>query len=289
MLDRFRVEAGAEFALANYPTSNPSPDSIDKVAAKSLLEAGITRLGEHQEQLYANATWSLLIVFQAMDAGGKDSIIKHVMSGVNPQGITVTSFKTPGREELAHGFLWRVGKVLPARGMIGIFNRSHYEEVSFARVHPGLLGRQGIPARLRDDPAFWDHRLEDIACFERHLTRQGTAVLKFFLNVSKQEQRSRLLERLNDPAKHWKFDPADLDERDRWDDYMTAYSQAITATARPEAPWLVVPADQKWFARLIVVEAINEKLAGLGLHSPPLSSATAAELASARERLGCDS
>jgi len=285
MLDRFRVEAGAGFRLADYPTKDAAPDVIGKAEAKVLLQDGIERLTAHQELLYANATWSLLVIFQAMDTGGKDSSIKHVMSGVNPQGVAVTSFKAPGPEELAHDFLWRIAKALPARGKIGIFNRSHYEEVVVARVHPGLLDRQGIPASLRGDPAFWDRRLEDIAAFERHLARQGTAVVKFFLNLSRAEQKDRLMDRLDEADKHWKFDPADLNERERWDDYMDAYGHAIAATATPQTPWFVVPADQKWFARLVVVEAINEALARLDLRSPHLSAAAEDELATARKRL----
>ena len=284
ILGHFRVQASAGFKLADLPTRMAAPDAIDKSAAKSLLQAGIARLAEQQERLYAGATWSLLIVFQAMDAGGKDSMIKHVMSGVNPQGVSVTSFKAPEREDLAHDFLWRVSKALPARGMIGVFNRSHYEEVTVTRVHPELLARQGTPACLRDDPAFWNRRLEDIACFERYLTRQGIAVLKFFLNVGKQEQKTRLLARLDDPAKHWKFDVADLNERGRLDDYMNVYGHAIAATATPDTPWFVVPADQKWFARLIVIEAINEALARLDLVVPQRSPAINAELAAARKR-----
>lgn len=285
LLDRFRVETGAGFRLADYPTEHAAPDLVDKAAAKVLLADGIERLARHQELLYANATWSLLVIFQAMDAGGKDSTIKHVMSGVNPQGVAVTSFKVPGPEDLAHGFLWRVSRALPARGTIGIFNRSHYEDVLITRVHPELLDRQGIPATLCDDPAFWDRRLDDITAFERYLTRQGTAVLKIFLNVSRKEQRSRFLDRLNDPAKHWKFDPADLAERDCWDDYMDAYGRAIAATAIPAAPWFVVPADQKWFARLVVVEAINEALGKLPLPPPSASAVTKAALAAARDAL----
>ena len=250
-----------------------------------LLQEGIARLAEQQELLYAGATWSLLIVFQAMDAGGKDSTIKHVMSGINPQGVAVTSFKAPGPEERAHDFLWRVSGALPARGMIGIFNRSHYEEVLVTRVHPDLLDTQALPASLRGGPTFWERRLEDIAGFERHLTRQGTVVLKFFLNVSQDEQKRRLMARLDDPAKHWKFDAADLRERERWGDYMDAYGHAIAATASPEAPWFVVPADQKWFTRLVVVTAINEALAKLELHAIRLPQDMANELAAARERL----
>lgn len=285
LLDRFRVETGAGFDLTAYPTDHAALGEIGKSAAKSLLQDGISRLAAQQELLYANATWSLLIVFQAMDAGGKDSSIAHVMTGVNPQGVAVTSFKVPGPEDLAHDFLWRISKALPARGIIGIFNRSHYEEVVVTRVHPKLLDAQHIPASLRGDPAFWERRLEDIAAFERHLTRQGTVVLKFFLNVSQKEQKSRLLDRLDKPDKHWKFNAADLDERALWSDYMDAYGHAIASTATPAAPWFIVPADQKWFARLIVVEAINEALARLDLRQPELSPEAEQALAIARERL----
>jgi len=285
MLDRFRVSDGMGFQLDHYPTDDAAPDIIGKSDAKALLKAGIQRLAAQQELLYANATWSLLIVFQAMDAGGKDSSIKHVMSGINPQGVAVTSFKQPGPEALAHDFLWRITTALPARGMIGIFNRSHYEEVLITRVHPALLDRQNIPAVLRDDPEFWARRLQDIAGFERHLARQGTVILKFFLNVSKDEQKSRFLDRLDEPDKHWKFDGADLAERALWESYMDAYGHAIAATAFPHAPWFVVPADQKWFTRLVIVEAINEALAALDLKPVTVSAAEGAELATARERL----
>lgn len=284
-IDRFRVDAGAGFRLADYPTGHAAPATIDKALAKSMLQTGIERLSDHQERLYADATWSVLIVFQAMDAGGKDSMIKHVMSGLNPQGISVTSFKAPGREELAHDFLWRVSKALPARGIIGVFNRSHYEEVVVTRVKPALLEQQGLPIQLRDVPDFWDRRLEDIANYERYLAQQGTVVLKFFLHISKEEQKSRLLERLDDPAKHWKFDVGDLDDRGRWDDYMDAYSQAIRATATPDAPWFVVPADQKWFARLVVVQAINDALARLQFRMPDPSPEASKGFAAAREKL----
>ncbi len=285
MLDRFRIEHGNGFRLDRYPTNDAAPDIIGKADAKILLQDGIQSLAAHQELLYANATWSLLIVFQAMDAAGKDSSIKHVMSGINPQGVAVTSFKQPGPEALAHDFLWRVNAALPARGMIGIFNRSHYEEVLVTRVHPDLLSAQNIPAALRGDPEFWERRLDDIAGFERHLARQGTLILKFFLNVSLAEQKSRFLDRLNEPDKHWKFSSADLEERALWDRYMDAYGHAIAATAFPHAPWFVIPADQKWFARLVIVEAINEALASIGLQPVSLSKEAQGELAEARERL----
>ena len=197
------------------------PDIVDKHHATALLQQGVERLATMQELLYANSTWSLLIVFQAMDAAGKDSTIKHVMTGVNPQGVSVTSFKVPGPEDLAHDFLWRTSRALPARGMIGIFNRSHYEEVLVTRVHPEILKNQHLPPSLMDGKKFWDHRLEDIGCFERHLTRQGTRVLKFFLNVGRDEQKKRFLARLDEPAKTWKFSAADIKERGYWDDYMS--------------------------------------------------------------------
>ena len=285
MLDRFRVSQGEGFQLDRYPTDDAAPDIIGKADAKVLLKDGIQRLAAHQELLYANATWSLLIVFQAMDAAGKDSSIKHVMSGINPQGVAVTSFKQPGPEALAHDFLWRVNAALPARGMIGIFNRSHYEEVLVTRVHPDLLDAQNIPATLRGDPEFWARRLDDIAGFERYLARQGTLIVKFFLNVSLAEQKRRFLDRLDEPDKHWKFSSADLQERALWGRYMEAYGHAIAATAFPHAPWFVVPADQKWFARLVIVEAINEALASLNLERATLSQEVRGELAQARERL----
>lgn len=285
MLDRFRVSHGTGFRLERFPTNDAAPDILGKSDAKTLLKAGIKRLAAFQELLYANAAWSLLIVFQAMDAAGKDSSIKHVMSGINPQGVRVTSFKQPGPQALAHDFLWRISRALPARGMIGIFNRSHYEEVLVTRVHPELLDAQNIPATLRGDPEFWTRRLEDIATFERHLARQGTVVLKFFLNVSLAEQKQRFLDRLDEPDKHWKFSNADLRERGLWDAYMDAYAHAIAGTAFPHAPWFVVPADQKWFARLVIVEAINEALARLDLHPVTLDKAAEDELAAARQRL----
>jgi len=285
MLDRFRVEHGSGFRLDRYPTDDAAPDIIGKSDAQSLLKDSIQRLAAQQELLYANSTWSLLIVFQAMDAAGKDSSIKHVMSGINPQGVTVTSFKQHGPEALAHDFLWRVNAALPASGMVGIFNRSHYEEVLVTRVHPELLDEQKIPASLRGDPEFWSRRLDDIAGFERHLARQGTLILKFFLNVSPAEQKRRFLDRLDEPDKHWKFSSADLRERALWDRYMNAYGHAIAATAAPHAPWFVVPADQKWFTRLVIVEAINEALTSLDLKPVSLSPEAQSELAEAREKL----
>ncbi len=285
LLDRFRVTSGKGFKLKHHSTGNPVPDLIDKRQAPGLLGRGTAELSALQETLYANATWSLLVVFQAMDAAGKDSTIKHVMTGVNPQGIAVTSFKQPGPEDLAHDFLWRVNRALPGRGTIGIFNRSHYEEVLVARVHPEILARQRLPPALTGGKRFWDNRLQDIAGFERHLGRQGTKVLKFFLHVGRDEQKSRFLDRLDEPDKHWKFSPADLGERERWDDYMAAYEAAIGATATEEAPWFVVPADHKWFMRLVVVAAIVEALRDLDLSVPDVSPEVRDSFAEARAAL----
>ena len=285
MLDRFRVTSGKHFRLADHATDDPMPDLIDKSQADALLRQGVERLSDMQELLYANATWSVLVVFQAMDAAGKDSTIKHVMTGVNPQGVHVTPFKAPGPDDLSHDFLWRISRALPARGMIGIFNRSHYEEVLITRVHPEVLQKQRLPAGLAEGKRFWQHRLEDIEAFERHLTRQGTRVLKFFLNVSPEEQKRRFLARLDEPGKTWKFSPDDLNERRFWPQYMEAYEEAIGATATQDAPWFVVPADQKWFTRLVVVAAIHEAVRDLDLAPPKVSPEAAARLADARAAL----
>ncbi len=285
LLDRFRVTSGKSFKLKQHPTGNPVPALVDKKHAAGLLSRGTAELSALQELLYANATWSMLVVFQAMDAAGKDSTIKHVMTGVNPQGVAVTSFKQPGPEDLAHDFLWRVTRALPGRGTIGIFNRSHYEEVLVARVHPEILARQHLPPALTGGKRFWDNRLQDITGFERHLGRQGTKVLKFFLHVGRDEQKRRFLDRLDEPDKHWKFSPADLGERERWDDYMAAYEAAIGATATEEAPWFVVPADHKWFMRLVVVAAIVEALRDLDLSAPAVSPEVKDSFAAARAAL----
>ncbi len=285
LLDPFRVTSGDGFKLERFATDGPIPDFIDKAAADALLKRGVERLSELQELLYANGTWSLLLVFQAMDAAGKDGTIKHVMTGVNPQGIAATSFKAPGPEDLAHDFLWRPTRALPARGMIGVFNRSHYEEVLIARVHPKILAAEHLPPSLIERKKVWDHRLQDIAGFERHLGRQGTRVVKFFLNVSRAEQKKRFLARLDHPDKNWKFNPGDITERGYWDDYMAAYEAAIAATATKAAPWFVVPADQKWFMRFVVVEAINEALAGLGLKPVQPTPEQAAQFAEGRRAL----
>ena len=285
LLDRYRVTSGHGFDLERF-ASNDLPDDIPaKHKAKGVLEAGIARLAELQELLYANANWSLLIVFQAMDAGGKDSTIKHVMSGINPQGVAVTSFKAPGPHELAHDFLWRVHRSAPARGMIGVFNRSHYEEVLVTRVHQEFLESAHLPPALRASETLWDDRIADIAAFEAYLGRQGTRIVKFFLNVGRDEQRERFLARIDDPAKHWKFDAADMRERALWPRYREAYQRAIAGTATAAAPWYVVPADRKWYTRLVVAEAIIEALESLDLTQPEASDSDAKERAKARREL----
>ena len=280
---RFRVRPGVPVRLRRYATDDTRPFKHKRKAAGK-LKAGLDRLVKLQELLYAQDRWSMLLVFQGMDAAGKDSAIKHVMSGLNPQGTQVYSFKRPSEEELDHDYLWRSVKALPERGRIGIFNRSYYEEVIVVRVHPEILGAEKLPpppvtSRL------WMHRYEDINAFERHLSRNGTVVRKFFLHVSKDEQRRRLLERLEEPAKKWKFQPGDLDERDRWDDYRRAYEQTLSRTSTRHAPWFVVPADHKWFTRLAIAELVAEALEGLGLAFPKPSKEQLVALAEARNRL----
>ena len=256
-----------------------------KERADALLQQGITRLQDLQERLYAQDRWSLLLVFQALDAAGKDSTIKHVMSGVNPQGCAVTSFKQPTAEELDHDFLWRCSKRLPERGYIGIFNRSYYEEVLVVRVHPELLAKQRLPAKVVTRN-IWDDRFRHIRHFEDYLVSQGTAVRKFFLHVSKEVQRQRFLERIDDPEKNWKFNRGDVEERAHWDEYMRAYEQALSATSTAHSPWYVIPADDKKNARLLVSQAINETLEALELRYPGLNRARLGELKEARRLLG---
>jgi PPK2 family polyphosphate:nucleotide phosphotransferase len=252
--------------------------------ARELLEKGIQWLAEEQDKLYAQDRHSLLLLFQAMDAAGKDSTIRHVMSGVNPQGCQVFSFKQPSMEELDHDFLWRCWKRLPERGRIGIFNRSYYEEVLVVRVHPELLGRQKLPPGFATG-GIWKERLDDIAAFERYLARQGTTILKFFLHVSRKEQKRRFLQRLDQPEKNWKFSPADIGERTYWDDYMAAYEDAIRRTASRDAPWYVVPADNKWYTRLVVAAAIVEGIRKLDLAYPGIDEARRKEITAARQAL----
>jgi PPK2 family polyphosphate:nucleotide phosphotransferase len=284
LLDRYRIIDGKGFRLKRYDPADNGGELVDKTLSETLLAAGVARLAELQPLLYAQDSWAMLCVFQAMDAAGKDGTIKHVMSGVNPQGVEVVSFKQPGPEELDHDYLWRVSRRLPARGRIGVFNRSHYEEVLVVRVHSDLLARQRLPAQLGGKKLFKD-RLHDIAAFERYLHRQGMVIRKFFLHVSKAEQKRRFLARLDTPDKNWKFSAGDIAERAYWDDYMTAYEEAIAATAAPHAPWFVVPADHKWFTRLIVVEAMIEALETLDLHAPVPTEEERAKLAEARRKL----
>ena len=281
LIDRYRVTSGDGVRLSR---SDPGSTLIDHAASAALLADGVQRLANLQSLLYPQNSWALLCLLQGMDASGKDGIIRHVMSGVNPQGVSVTSFKTPGPEELAHDFLWRVSRRLPERGQIGIFNRSHYEEVLAVRVHPEWLARQHLPPGL-DGKRIWHNRLEDIAAWELYLSRQGIVLLKFFLHISKEEQRRRLLDRLETPGKAWKFSTADISERSRWDAYQTANEQAIAATAAGHAPWYVVPADHKWFARLVVVEAMIAALEDLDLKPPTVPDAQKAEIASAKRAL----
>ena len=282
----YRVDKPATFRLKNVDPGD-TRGVKNKDAAQELLKDGVERLADLQERLYAENRWSLLLIFQAMDAAGKDSTIKHVMSGVNPQGCQVYSFKAPSQEELDHDFLWRASRCLPERGRIGIFNRSYYEEALVVRVHPELLGAQRLPAPLVTD-RIWKHRFEDINAYERYLTRNGVVVRKFFLHVSREEQRRRFLARLDDPSKNWKFEMGDVRERGHWDDYMTAYEDAIRETSTEHAPWYVVPADHKWFTRLIVSSAIVETLEGIDPEYPTVDATKRRELTKVRSALERD-
>jgi PPK2 family polyphosphate:nucleotide phosphotransferase len=259
-------------------------ERIEKDHAAERLQKGVELLASLQDKLYAQDKRALLLIFQAMDAAGKDGTIKHVLSGVNPQGCQVYSFKAPSSEELDHDFLWRTTKCLPERGRIGIFNRSYYEEVLVVRVHPPILAGQKLPPELVTKN-IWDERLEDIAALERYLTRNGVAIVKFFLHVSKKEQKKRFLDRLEEPDKNWKFALGDVEERKYWDAYQEAYEEAIRATATPWAPWYVVPADAKWYTRLVVASAVIDALEKMDLAYPEVDDAKKAELASAREAL----
>ena len=285
LVESYRVDDGKGFRLKKYATDDKAGLNNSKGEMADLLREGVERLSEIQDKLYAQDRWSVLCVFQAMDAGGKDGAIKHVFSGLNPQGCHVTSFKAPNSLELDHDFLWRHVVNLPARGMIGIHNRSWYEEVLIARVHPEILGKQKLPTEMRERKRLMDERLEDIAAFERYLARQGVLILKFFLHVGKDEQRRRFLARIEEPAKNWKFEAGDVAERRHWDAYQEAYDAAIRATAAPHAPWHVVPADSKPFARLVVSVALSEALAGLDLRYPEVGAAERAALEEARKEL----
>ena len=281
--NRFRVRPGEKVDLRRYDPADTGPFK-NKQLAVGRLDAGLKRLIALQERLYARDRWALLLIFQAMDAAGKDSAIKHVTSGLNPQGTQVFSFKRPSEEELDHDYLWRSVKSLPERGRIGIFNRSYYEEVLVVRVHPEILVREKLPASLVTRRV-WSERYEDINAFERYLSRNGILIRKFFLHVSKDEQRRRFLQRLDEPSKNWKFAAADLEERDRWDDYMRAYEQALSKTSTKHAPWFIIPADHKWFTRLAIAELVAEALESLDLAFPKLSKEQLEALAEARKRL----
>ncbi len=279
------VTNGKKFRLKEVdPGDTEDFKSEDKPQATEALRAGVEVLAELQDQLYAQDRWSVLLIFQAMDAAGKDGTIKHVMSGINPQGCQVSSFKAPTSEDLDHDYLWRCIKQLPERGRIGIFNRSYYEETLVVRVHPEFLAGQKLPPELVTKN-IWDERFQDIRAFERYLTRNGTIVRKFFLHVSKEEQKKRFLERLDLPEKNWKFSANDVKERAFWDDYMKAYEEMIRATATEDSPWYVVPADNKWFTRLVVAGAVIDALDSLGLHYPKVSAAQQKELAVAKKAL----
>jgi PPK2 family polyphosphate:nucleotide phosphotransferase len=280
----FRITKGQGFHLEDFDPADTCGVKMEKGEAAELLSHGTAWLAEEQEILYAQDRWSLLLVFQAMDAAGKDGTIKHVMSGINPQGCQVFSFKQPSPEDLDHDFLWRYAKCLPERGRIGIFNRSYYEEVLVVRVHPEIFAKEKLPTRCVGN-RIWDERLADIANFEDYLTRQGTLILKFFLHVSRDEQKKRFMERLNTPEKSWKFSIADIQERDYWEGYMHAFEEAIRATAAQLAPWYVVPADHKWFTRLVVAGAIGEAVDKLGLSYPQVDAMKKKELATASEKL----
>ena len=281
-ISEFIADSSNKFNLSKIKTDYTAGiDSKEK--AEKLLKQNIEKMAELQDKLYAQDKYSLLIIFQAMDAAGKDGAIKHVMSGLNPQGTQVYSFKQPSKEELDHGFLWRIQKAVPERGRIGIFNRSHYEEVLIVRVH-NLIRFQQIPEELIDDK-IWERRFKQINDFERYLYENGTVIIKFFLNISKEEQKKRFLSRIEDPSKNWKFSAADVDERKYWDDYMKAYQEAISATSTKYAPWYIVPADKKWFARLVVSEVIVQTMKKLNPDYPKLSDEQISQLQKCREIL----
>jgi len=281
----FRVSKGKDFRLKEVdPDDTLEFTKEDKSLAKEALASGVMALAELQDKLYAQDKWAVLLIFQAMDAAGKDGAIKHVMSGVNPQGCEVYSFKSPSSEDLDHDYLWRCMKCLPNRGHIGIFNRSYYEEVLVVRVHPEFLAKQKLPPQLAGKQ-IWEKRFEDIRNFEQYLARNGVVVRKFFLHVSKKEQKRRFLDRINDSQKNWKFSSNDAAERDFWDDYMEAYEQMIQETATKAAPWYVVPADNKWFTRVVVAAAVIETLEDLDLKYPEVGEDKLKELATARKKL----
>ena len=285
IVKHFRVTKGKDFRLKDIdPDDTLEYTKDDKERSKEALASGITALAELQDKLYAQDKWAVLLIFQAMDAAGKDGAIKHVMSGVNPQGCKVFSFKSPTSDDLDHDYLWRCMKCLPNRGEIGIFNRSYYEELLVVRVHPEFLDKQKLPPELVTKH-IWQERYEDIRNFERYLTRNGVVIRKFFLHVSRKEQKRRFLERIDLPEKNWKFSPNDAAERDHWDGYMDAYEQMIQETATKYAPWYVIPADNKWFTRVAVAAAVIEAISSLGLEYPKVGRDKLKELAVAKTKL----
>ena len=285
LAEPFRVTDGSRFRLKDIdPGDTLDLKSEDKPREREALANGVQALASLQDMLYAQDRWGVLLIFQAMDAAGKDSAIKHVMSGVNPQGVEVYSFKSPSAEDLDHDYLWRCFKCLPARGRIGIFNRSYYEETLIVRVHPEFLAQQKIPPELAT-PDIWKDRFQDIRNFERYLVRNGIAIRKFFLHVSRKEQKRRFLERVENPTKNWKFSTSDLEERKFWDQYMEAYEDMIRHTATPDAPWFVVPADNKWFTRVVIASAVIDALASLNLSYPEVGEEKQKELAAVKRAL----
>jgi PPK2 family polyphosphate:nucleotide phosphotransferase len=279
----YRIDHGKDFRLKDFDPASTG-HFRSKEQAQGLLEQGIAEMREQQDKLYAQRNWAVLIVLQAMDAAGKDGLVKHVMAGVNPQGCQVHSFKQPSEEELNHDYMWRSNTRLPARGQIGIFNRSYYEEVLVVRVHPEILKKERIPEELVGED-LWKKRFEDIGNTEKYLTRNGIVIRKFFLNLSKKEQKRRFLQRLENPEKNWKFSAADVRERECWDDYMKAYEEMIAATSTKAAPWYVVPADNKWYTRVVVAAAIVDTLKGLKLEYPKLTPEERKQLEAAKREL----
>lgn len=286
--EQFRIRAGKKLNLEKHPTDFTG-DYRDKTQAKADLTQNVERLAELQEVLYAQSKYALLIVLQAMDTAGKDGVIKHVMSGINPQGVQVASFKQPSVEELKHDFLWRIAKNLPERGKIGVLNRSHYEDVLVVRVHTEILQSQPLPDEVKNDKNIWKKRFEQIRNFEKHLVENGTHILKFFLHLSKEEQKKQFLERIDEPEKNWKFSESDIKERGFWDDYMRAYTEALEATSTEKAPWYIIPADKKWFSRIAVAEIIRERLEALDMKYPVLDEKQMAELEEAKKLLETES
>ncbi len=284
LVEKYRISGPDHLQLADFDPADTHGLKLGKGAAARLLRGRIEQLSDLQQRLFAGMSWGLLVIFQSMDAGGKDSVIRHILSGVSPEGCRVYSFKSPSAEELSHDFLWRTARLTPERGHIGLFSRSYYEEVLVVRVHPEMLQHQRVPPELITEK-IWEERLQDIAAYERYLGRNGFLVRKFFLHVSKEEQRRRLLRRIERRDKHWKFAEDDIEDRERWDAYMSAYENAIRQTATPEAPWYIVPADHKWFTRLVVASAVIETLASLKLVYPKVSETKRAEMQAARKLL----